>query len=639
MYYILSKKMELDRREKHKKYKEHINLTSNIYPELISLFRKNNVKLGNISYDFDDVISMNNNYQLILTKEQTKDKVVSLYPLLSVGLAELISRYKMDLESNFSLKNEDLIDTLKDINKLWYDFDVQKLINSSMCVKTGCFNIKNIKKSIEEKIRIDKKSDKLSITNHKNTEPLNYFGYNIKDDMTFTQTGLTSHLLICMNQIRQTMPNEFSPYIKELVITLNSLCIIDTKSYIQVLFDWFLMLAPFVFFVPEYKNNYLMERLHEQFAEKSPCLQKFVKALRDTKGIKIKKEDNTEYYITDTTILSVNMLLLFYANLMKKCSSISNNQDMVKNIDFAIEYYIKNIKESLKNDFVGRYYKFKPTNFNINIDDVFTFDLRGENYKEKIPKYRMEDKQVLQKMYNIPVLNNYTPDILYCSLNDLIRFMGNIILNMSITSTRIFNDKLQKKTEEIIKNKNKEIDEFKQNYNSFIEEKIKKEYNNKTEELNNKIKDLENQIHNKNTIIETLYKDYDELMNNLENVYSDYSETEIINKQNELGLDYCLSFINSFKILFVGRKDNFTKILKDNGFTNFIHFESTSDIPKTPPQCDFICFNTKYMSHSLVNTIKSLYKNKEIINFNGMNITSLIYVCYDFLDKYCSKDL
>lgn len=633
MFYILSKSMELDRRDKHKKHKNYVNRTASIFPELNASFKKDCVKLGNTVYEFNNVISMNNNYEIILTEKQTEDKVVNLFPLLSVGLAELISRYKLQHED---IKNKELLATLKAINGTLGKCDTEKFINTSLIIKLSGFNLKKMNDKINHELCVNQKTESLNITtNDFTSEPI---FFNIKDDMTFKNEGLTSHLLICMNQIRQTSPNEFSPYIKELVTALNTLCIIDTKSYIQLLFDWFLMLSPIVFFVPEYKNNFIMESLHEQASKDNLILMNFAKTLRITNGIKIQKEDTTEYTITDTTSLGINMLLLFYANLMKKCSTISNDKEMIDNVDFAIEYYTKVIKESLKNDFVGRYYKFKPTNFNICIDDVISFDLRGENYNNNIPKYRYEDKQILQKMYNIPILNGYIPDIIYCSIKNLAKFMGETLINMDIVSNDYFEEKLKKKTEKIIKSKTKEFEEFKQDYKNTIEQKLKTELKteciNEIEELNSKIKYLENQINNKNTIIDSLYKECEELTNNIENFYSDYTDEEMIIKQKEFDITTCLNLINSFKIIFAGRKDNFAKLLEDNGFTNFIHFEDINNIPSTPPKCDFICFNTKYMSHSLVNTIKSIYKDKEIIVFHGMNIKSLIYVCYDFLSKH-----
>ena len=231
---------------------------------------------------------------------------------------------------------------------------------------------------------------------------------------------------------------------------------------------------------------------------------------------------------------------------------------MIGNVDFAIEYYTKVIKESLKNDFVGRYYKFKPTNFNICVDDVISFDLRGENYNNNIPKYRYEDKQILQKMYNIPILNGYIPDIIYCSIKNLAKFMGETLINMDIVSNDYFEEKLKKKTEKIIKSKTKEFEEFKQDYKNTIEQKLKTELKteciNEIEELNSKIKYLENQINNKNTIIDSLYKECEELINNIENFYSDYTDEEMIIKQKEFDITTCLNLINLLKSFLLAEK-------------------------------------------------------------------------------------
>lgn len=101
-------------------------------------------------------------------------------------------------------------------------------------------------------------------------------------------------------------------------------------------------------------------------------------------------------------------------------------------------------------------------------------------------------------------------------------------------------------------------------------------------------------------------------------------------------LDEVIKFLNGFSLLIVGGRIDLETKLTELGLKNFTHIDSLSDVQRIG-NFDFVVSMTRFLSHKVyygvLNKIGSENKDKHTY-YNGTNLETLLYSCYDFINKY-----
>ena len=135
-----------------------------------------------------------------------------------------------------------------------------------------------------------------------------------------------------------------------------------------------------------------------------------------------------------------------------------------------------------------------------------------------------------------------------------------------------------------------------------------------------KINELENKLTSQNSDFEALLK-----------------SLEVVEEENSSGVSEAdmLSFLNGFKICFVGGRYDMSDKLKELGLYNFVQAVSVNDATRLS-DFDFLVSMTRFMSHNLfyvaMSKLGSTRDNH--LYFNGTNLSNLITSCYEFITKY-----
>lgn len=163
----------------------------------------------------------------------------------------------------------------------------------------------------------------------------------------------------------------------------------------------------------------------------------------------------------------------------------------------------------------------------------------------------------------------------------------------------------------------------------------------KDNDLSDECQDLERKLLESKNKVEILSIKINELENKLTSQNSDFEallkSLEVVEEENSSGVSEAdmLSFLNGFKICFVGGRYDMSDKLKELGLYNFVQAVSVNDATRLS-DFDFLVSMTRFMSHNLfyvaMSKLGSTRDNH--LYFNGTNLSNLITSCYEFITKY-----
>lgn len=179
-----------------------------------------------------------------------------------------------------------------------------------------------------------------------------------------------------------------------------------------------------------------------------------------------------------------------------------------------------------------------------------------------------------------------------------------------------------------------DAEQLKKKYNEDLE-KISEEHKHYCEAYDKKIEELNAIIASKSNIIEQLTSELKETNDSLQGYYSEEDFEETV-EESGVSLEEAIEFLNQFKITMVGGRIDLLQKLTALGLTGVVQVDSANMLNGTPITSDFFCINTKFVSHKTAYNVESRYKEQksQMFYFNGTNVEALIRACYDFIMKW-----
>lgn len=165
----------------------------------------------------------------------------------------------------------------------------------------------------------------------------------------------------------------------------------------------------------------------------------------------------------------------------------------------------------------------------------------------------------------------------------------------------------------------------------------------RVQSLETRNSDLEHALSAKNDIISELREELGSLTNRMRSIFSDedYSEEDGDSGVVDTAVspEEMLDFVNQFRLVVVGGRDNLQTKLEDLGFTNIFCIGS-EHANNTIAFGDFFCICTKFVSHKLIYMVESKYSNQldEFFYFNGTNVDAMLRTCYAFMHGYMESE-
>lgn len=145
------------------------------------------------------------------------------------------------------------------------------------------------------------------------------------------------------------------------------------------------------------------------------------------------------------------------------------------------------------------------------------------------------------------------------------------------------------------------------------------------------------QLSSKVGIIQSLSDENSKLKDRLSNMFS-YDEgvdEEVIG--DTVSLECMVEELNDFNFLIAGGRYSLESSCKELGWTSVKQLSSVSELRNTSG-VDVICVQSRFVSHSLIERIRSYYGNVVLMYYNGTNVEGLIKSCYKFITDYINGE-
>ena len=151
-----------------------------------------------------------------------------------------------------------------------------------------------------------------------------------------------------------------------------------------------------------------------------------------------------------------------------------------------------------------------------------------------------------------------------------------------------------------------------------------------------RIKELEYQLSVKSGIIENMTQELKEEKTKNRNIFLEETvENEDFASEISVSQAEMIDYLNNFRILMIGGRNDLLDKLADMGWTNVDQLtkENTNAVGS---KTDFFCVNTKFVAHRLVCMVESAYPDRrdQMLYYNGTNPDKLIQVCYQFVKNW-----
>ena len=309
-------------------------------------------------------------------------------------------------------------------------------------------------------------------------------------------------------------------------------------------------------------------------------------------------------------------------------------------------------KNCLGNDFIGKYFELGRFHIskcsyegNYYVIGHMRSVATGSKMIKGVPKQQYENEIVFRKAFGMQKTANYNRDghddtgIHYFSVFELLGFLDRSF-NVDTVVDAAESQRLISDTERQIKkliSENERLTSIAADYKQLkSKEAEKSEYQKLLEDRDKRIKELEYQLSVKSGIIENMTQELKEEKTKNRNIFLEETiENEDFASEISVSQTEMIDYLNNFRILMIGGRNELLDKLADLGWTNVdqVTKENTNAVTA---KADFFCVNTKFVAHRLVSMVESAYPDRrdQMLYYNGTNTDKLIQVCYQFVKNW-----
>lgn len=309
-------------------------------------------------------------------------------------------------------------------------------------------------------------------------------------------------------------------------------------------------------------------------------------------------------------------------------------------------------KNCLGNDFIGKYFELGRFHIskcsyegNYYVIGHMRSVATGSKMIKGVPKQQYENEIVFRKAFGMQKTANYNRDghddtgIHYFSVFELLGFLDRSF-NVDTVVDAAESQRLISDTERQIKkliSENERLTSIAADYKQLkSKEAEKSEYQKLLEDRDKRIKELEYQLSVKSGIIENMTQELKEEKTKNRNIFLEETiENEDFASEISVSQAEMIDYLNNFRILMIGGRNELLDKLADLGWTNVdqVTKENTNAVTA---KADFFCVNTKFVAHRLVSMVESAYPDRrdQMLYYNGTNTDKLIQVCYQFVKNW-----
>lgn len=306
----------------------------------------------------------------------------------------------------------------------------------------------------------------------------------------------------------------------------------------------------------------------------------------------------------------------------------------------------------LGDDFIGKYFELGRFHIskcsyegNYYVIGHMRSVATGSKMIKGVPKQQYENEIVFRKAFGMQKTANYNRDghddtgIHYFSVFELLGFLDRSF-NVDTVVDAAESQRLISDTELQIKkliSENERLTSIAADYKQLkSKEAEKSEYQKLLEDRDKRIKELEYQLSVKSGIIENMTQELKEEKTKNRNIFLEETvEDENFASEISVSQTEMIDYLNNFRILMIGGRNELLDKLADLGWTNVdqITKENTNAVTA---KADFFCVNTKFVAHRLVSMVESAYPDRrdQMLYYNGTNTDKLIQVCYQFVKNW-----
>lgn len=370
--------------------------------------------------------------------------------------------------------------------------------------------------------------------------------------------------------------------------------------------------------------------------------------------------NDDKYYISDCRGLSIYaFLIVMYAiyevfgDTKILGSHIFEHGMDYDEVNDCLSYNLLScFKNCLGNDFIGKYFELGRFHIskcsyegNYYVIGHMRSVATGSKMIKGVPKQQYENEIVFRKAFGMQRTANYNRDghddtgIHYFSVFELLGFLDRSF-NVDAVVDAAESQRLISDTERQIKklvSENERLTSIAADYKQLkSKETEKSDYQKLLADRDKRIKELEYQLSVKSGIIENMTQELKEEKTKNRNIFLEETvENEDFASEISVSQAEMIDYLNNFRILMIGGRNDLLDKLADMGWTNVDQLtkENTNAVGS---KTDFFCVNTKFVAHRLVCMVESAYPDRrdQMLYYNGTNPDKLIQICYQFVKNW-----
>lgn len=370
--------------------------------------------------------------------------------------------------------------------------------------------------------------------------------------------------------------------------------------------------------------------------------------------------NDDKYYISDCRGLSIYaFLIVMYAiyevfgdTKILGSHILEHGMDHDEINDCLSYNLLSCFKNCLGNDFIGKYFELGRFHIskcsyegNYYVIGHMRSVATGSKMIKGVPKQQYENEIVFRKAFGMQRTANYNRDghddtgIHYFSVFELLGFLDRSF-NVDTVVDAAESQRLISDTERQIKklvSENERLISIAADYKQLkSKEAEKSDYQKLLADRDKRIKELEYQLSVKSGIIENMTQELKEEKTKNRNIFLEETvENEDFASEISVSQAEMIDYLNNFRILMIGGRNDLLDKLADMGWTNVDQLtkENTNAVGS---KTDFFCVNTKFVAHRLVCMVESAYPDRrdQMLYYNGTNPDKLIQICYQFVKNW-----
>lgn len=370
--------------------------------------------------------------------------------------------------------------------------------------------------------------------------------------------------------------------------------------------------------------------------------------------------NDDKYYISDCRGLSIYaFLIVMYAiyevfgdTKILGSHILEHGMDHDEINDCLSYNLLSCFKNCLGNDFIGKYFELGRFHIskcsyegNYYVIGHMRSVATGSKMIKGVPKQQYENEIVFRKAFGMQRTANYNRDghddtgIHYFSVFELLGFLDRSF-NVDTVVDAAESQRLISDTERQIKklvSENERLISIAADYKQLkSKEAEKSDYQKLLADRDKRIKELEYQLSVKSGIIENMTQELKEEKTKNRNIFFEETvENEDFASEISVSQTEMIDYLNNFRILMIGGRNDLLDKLADMGWTNVDQLtkENTNAVGS---KTDFFCVNTKFVAHRLVCMVESAYPDRsdQMLYYNGTNPDKLIQICYQFVKNW-----